>query len=542
MADDPHKALKGRLKLQQEDMEEARRDHTTRWTEIGAWFAPRRNFVLDREPGALRQRRIVDTTAVISGERLAALLQGYMMSPYEPWVAPMLLTSRDPSREEDEWFEATQNDMHRFLTGSQSSFRTASYETTLDAVIFGNGVQEGGRARAGGRIVYKSVPLNECYWRENDDAVIDVLHRKFKLPLHQAAAQFPNSKVAAKLTQQKTNPRERFTFIRAVEPRSGGFVAAAGVNKPFASITYCEETDEIVSISGYDDFPYQVFRIARQAGETYGTGFGWHAYPLHRLLNAMEETIMHAGDLNAQPPLLDMTGKLKTLDRRPGAVNSITAAEAMLMSDGDLIKRLHEPGDVTVGVELIRDIRRQIEMIFYIDWMSLRDGPQMTATEVNERRDIRLRSMTPLVARGENEYLNATAERTFNLMQRGNMLRPPPASLAGVEIGWKYSSPLAMAQRQSTLEAINKSLIVAQAIITFDEEARHVPNFKEMLREAMGATGLPVKFTNSPKDVKKAIDADREQKDRDRQLLEAQAAAGAARDAGQAAGSFRAAA
>lgn len=541
MADAPDKIAIKRLKLQQEDLDDARRDHATRWAEIGAWFAPRRNFVLDREPGALRQRRIVDTTGTISGERLAALLQGYMMSPYEPWVAPMLL-NRDATRDEEVWFEATQNDMHRFLTGAQSTFRTSSYETTLDAVIFGNGVQEAGRARAGGRIFFRSLPLVECYWRENDDGVNDTFHRKFKMALHQAAALYPKSKLAAKAQQNQANLRDRFTLIRVVEPRDRGVASAVGVNKPFASITYCEETDEILAVSGFDDFPYQIFRIARQAGETYGTGFGWHGYPLVRLLNAMEETIILAGDLNALPPLIDMTGKLKSLDRRPGAVNSITAAEAMLMSDGELIKRLHEPGDVTIGVELVRDIRRQIEMIFYIDWMSLRDGPQMTATEINERRDLRLRSMTPLVARGENEFLNAVAERAFALMQRSNLLRPPPASLDAEEIGWKYSSPLAMAQRGSTLESIAKVFQLLEVASLYDEGAKDVADIKEMLREGIAATGLPIRFTRSRDDVKALQQKRDDAAARERQLMEAGAAASAARDAGQAAGSFRAAA
>ncbi len=541
MADSPEQAMLKRLRMQQEDLEDVRRDHETRWKELAAWFNPRRNFLIDKEPGALRQRRIVDTTAAISGERLAALLQGYMMSPYEPWVAPQLL-NRDPSRDEEEWFEATQQDMHRFLTGSQSSFRTASYETVNDAVVFGNGVQEGGRSRAGASIVFKSIPLIECFWRENDDCVIDLLHRKYKIPLHQAAALFPGTKLAGKAAEKSANLRDRFTIVRCVMPRASGVVSASGVNKPFASISYCEETDEIVAQSGFDDFPYQIFRIARQAGETYGTGFGWSAYPLHRLLNAMEETIIHAADLNAMPPLLDMTGKFKTLDRRAGAVNSITAAEAMLMSDGELIKRLHEPGDVTVGVELIRDIRRQIEMIFYIDWMSLRDGPQMTATEVNERRDIRLRSMTPLVARGENEYLNATADRTFALMQRGNMLRQPPDSLNEEEIGWKYSSPLAMAQRQSTLEAINKTFAMLEMAALYDPATVDVVNMKEMLREGIAATGLPIRFTHSRAEVAKKQTKRDEAAARERQIVEAQGAAAAARDAGQAAGALRQAA
>lgn len=535
------KATIRRLKTQHDDMTEARAEHFARWSEIGAWFAPRRNFIMEKEPGALRARRIVDTTAYVAGERLAALLQGYMMSPYQPWIAPMLLR-REPSREEEEWFETTQMDMHRFLTGSQSSFRTSSYETTLDAVLFGNGVQEGVRPRVGGRAIFKSIPLKECFWRENDEAVIDTLHREFRLPLHQAAALYPGSKLAAKLNANASNARELMKLVRAVEPRSGGVAAAAGVNKPFASITWCEDTNEILSVGGFDDFPYQVFRIARQAGESYGTGFGWTAYPLHRLLNAMEETILHAADLNANPPLIDMTGRLEKLDRRAGAVNSITAAEAMLMSDGDILKRLHEPGDVTIGIEMIRDIRRQIEMIFYTDWLSLREGVQMTATEVAERRDIRLRSMTPLVARGESEFLNAVADRTFAMMQRGNLLAAPPRSLDGAEIGWNYSSPLAMAQRQSELEAIGKAFALMEAAAVYDPSAVHVANVPEMLRAGLSATGLPIRFTRSRDEVEEMRRQDAEQAREAQEAELAQQGAAAARDAGQAAAQFRAAA
>ncbi len=536
------KKLKTYITQAFEDLRSGRSTHEAQWREILKWFAPKRSFVLAKEGNQLRQRRIVDTSGIIAGERLSATLHGFMMSPYQPWVAPILM-DRDATRDEQEYLEDTQMRMHRFLTGTQSTFRTSSIETVYDAVQFGNGVQWAGQARVGGNPVFRAIPLLQNFWRENDEGVIDVNYRHYPETLYQAARRFPNAaEIQKKRHEQNARLDHKLMFIHAVEPNTDELRNLTGIAKRYVSVIYCEDTREICSVSGYDDFPYQIYRIARQSGETYGTGFAWTALPLVRLLNAMQEEIIRAAELATNPPLLDMS-PLQKLDLRAGARNRMNAAENMLLTDGaELIRRLWDGGDVTIGVEMVREVRAQIEQIYFIDWMVPREGPAMTATEVNDRRDSRFRAMTPIVSRGESEFLNGVADRTHSLMQRSNRLEQAPASLNNEELGWSYTSPLAQAQRSSELETTARVFQLLEAAAAYDEDALDVIDIKAMLRDAVAAAGAPVRHTRSEDEVIELAERRAELRRAQAELEQAQAGASAARDGAQAAASLRAAA
>lgn len=519
-----------------QSMEEDRRPYEDVWDRVAEYIFPRRHFDLLYGQPRIRSRRLVDTTAQISNERLAALLFGYMMPPYRPWVRPTIL-SRDPKPNEAAWFEKRQKFMFNGLQSPRSNFTSAGHESLQDDCAFGNSVIWTGKVGSPARPFHKAMPLRECYWMENANGVVDTLYRRYCMPLSVAVKAHATPKLIEK-AKDASRSREHVEFLHCVEPRDGGVAGGFAARKPFKSLLLCVTTREVVSESGFDTFPYAVTRLKKRPGENYGEGFGWDALPLAMVLNEMQETVLRAAELETDPPMVSMIGPLPRMDRRPGGLTNLTAAQLRRLDDpSQVLKRLYEGGNVSISVEMIRDLRGQIEFLYYIDWMSVPVGGNATATEIYERRDIRLRSMTPIVSRGESEKLTSIAERTYDLTQ--DDFERPPASLNGEDLGWEYFSPLAQAQQQAALETFDRAMGILDRAALHDPEIGDNVNLDTASQEALVAAGVAIKDIRSPEQIRQRREQRRQAQQREQAILEAQGAASAARDAGQAIGAIR---
>ena len=75
----------------------------------------------------------------------------------------------------------------------------------------------------------------------------------------------------------------------------------------------------------------------------------------------------------------------------------------------------------------------------------------MTATEVLQRQEERMRLMGPMVGRLQFELLGPMIDRVFNIMVRRKMLPPAPEKIRGRNTRIDYVSPVARAQKTQQL-------------------------------------------------------------------------------------------
>lgn len=508
------------------------------YRDVGDYLIPRRNTDALEVPGALFPRRVVDNTGVVAADRLASTLHGHLLSPFEPFVAPRL-DDGEPSYEEAVWFDAVTRIKYRHLSGSGSTFRVQLAEGLVDSVTMGTTViWVGGNGNRGPSFV--GVPIMNCWIADDyETGLVNTLYRKFKLPLWRAAQRFPNSvAIRDKINKPNADRREMLMFLHCVEPREAGRPGDFAHNKPFADATLLIEPNEIVDASGWDEFPYSVSRFQRLSGQPYGYSPGMQALPLIKGLNVLLDSVIRTAEFQADPTLIDLTGgAYDNFDRRPGSMISIDPS--LYRSYGDQpFRPLIEAGDVRPANQVIADLRSQIQFTMYIDWMQLRENATMTATEVIDRRDTRLRTMSPVVARLEQELLNPIAERTFSLMQRAGMFPDPPESLVGRDLSFEYTSPIAQAQRASSVESIVKTLELAAGVAQIDPSA--IENLKtgEMLRKGARDNGLPERLLEDPEIIAANRAAAQQQAQLEAALGQANVAAGALQQGAQGAASL----
>jgi hypothetical protein len=111
-----------------------------------------------------------------------------------------------------------------------------------------------------------------------------------------------------------------------------------------------------------------------------------------------------------------------------------------------------------IGLEFIDSRRTHILKTFHVDWMQMREGPSMTATEVLQRQEERMRLMGPMVGRLQFELLGPMIDRVFNIMARRKMLPRAPQKIEGRNTRIDYVSPVARAQKTQQLFSFTRLL------------------------------------------------------------------------------------
>ena len=100
--------------------------------------------------------------------------------------------------------------------------------------------------------------------------------------------------------------------------------------------------------------------------------------------------------------------------------------------------------------------RALIRSAFFVDQLQLSGGPQMTATEVLQRSDERLRLLGPMLGRLQSELLRPLIIRSVGILGRAGRLPPAPPSLLGATLQIDYISPVARANLRTAISSMSK--------------------------------------------------------------------------------------
>ncbi|HEV2530946.1 portal protein [Phenylobacterium sp.] len=514
-------------------------DYDRKWQLVSDYILPRRDFSVTQRPNQLRPHRVTSSTATNSNTRLAALLLAYLVDPTRPFLLPNVkrgLAMAGRSTDLDaagldylsnlEWsiFD------HLMLPRAQLMLRLNSMLKEFCA--FGCGVLWTGRRRGFGPY-FNSRPVQACWWSENEEGVIDTLYFKMMLPLYRVFARWPAAaelqgwKQIAEKQGRTADEMELTSIVIACRPRPGGKGGAVAEAKPFAYVVIAEDKKAVIETSGYDSFPYSVFRYDPMPGQAYAEGPGCQVLPDVMVLNHLQQGIENSASQKAEPALAvpaRMFGK--SLDRRPGAINSYNPAGLGLQRADQAILKLDFTGNPTEAIAFRKELINDIEIGYFTDWLRLREAGDMTAEEVNERRDLRLRGMSSIVANCE-QPMSVLGDRSLEALAAEGVLAPAPPSIAKADVDWEYAGPLAVAQLsgnvRSMLQLLNAWALTSKA----DPAAGQTVDLEESLRVIADGLGTPASVLRSRAAVAQAR-AQQAQQQQDQHQAEIAAKAGQA--------------
>src|SRR5690606_4971074 len=129
------------------------------------------------------------------------------------------------------------------------------------------------------------------------------------------------------------------------------------------------------------------------------------------------------------------------------------------------------------------------------------DRRQVTATEIAERHEEKLIALGPVLERTHYEGLNIDVKRAFGILQRHNVLPPPPESMADARIEVEYTSTLAVAQKAVAAGPIERFAGFVGNLAGFFPDAADKPNVDKMIDEYADAIGVAAAVVNTDEQV-----------------------------------------
>jgi hypothetical protein len=501
----------GKLKAQRQNWE-------SHWQEVAEYMMPRKADVTKtRSQGDKRTEVIFDSSPLHAVELLSASLHGMLTNPATPWFS-LKFKNINETQDEDaanEWLEDTTDKMYEVF--NRSNFQQEIFELYHDLITFGTAamfIEED----AEDVVRFSTRHIGEIFISENNKGKIDTIFRKFKISSRAAVKQFGANNVSSKLLSiANKNPFEEVELLHVVYPRDTFDPNKKdSKNMQFASVYIEIDSKEQISESGFNEFPYVVPRYLKASFEIYGRSPAMTALPDVKMLNEMCKTTIKAAQKQVDPPLLvPDDGFILPVRTIPGGLNFYRSGTR------DRIEPLNIGANNPLGLNMEEQRRNAIRDTFYVNQLMMQNGPQMTATEVVQRNEEKMRLLGPVLGRLQSELLRPLIDRTFAILLRKKLFRPVPDFLNGQDIQIEYVSPLAKAQRSSELQSIMRAIEIFGSLSQVAPVFDYV-NMDNLVMHLAEIVGVPAKVLNSKAEVNSMRQQKQQQQAQQQQLAQMQ--------------------
>lgn len=540
-------------------LKKAREDYEPHFQELEQNFLPR-NGGFSSDPTSERRsnrggkinKRMLDSTPMRALRVLKSGLQAGITSPSRPWFR---LGTLDPSLSD-------RPAVKEYLWRAEAEMRRLMDRSGLYNVIhtgYGHLGVYGTEAA-----LIEDAPTNDfdlrglqlrpgSYWLgSSDEQRIDTLHREFTLTVNQTVGKFvyegnPNgdpdwSRVTehVKRLYEKGDISEQVDICQLIMPRKNRDPLKINrQNKPIASQYWIknDERDEssrpLSGDFGYNRNPISASRWEVEGSDIYGISPAMEALPdVKELMLKRRDYTEMLRRVNRPPMNAHTDLRNSAFSLLPGAIN--------FMADPD--KGLRPAYEVDPQFSALREdiegTKDSAWSTMYADlfmMISNLDRRQITATEIDERREEKLIALGPVLERLHFEKLKPLVERLFEKVTTSGVLGPPPEELAGQDIEIDFISMLAQAQKAVATGGMERLAAFVGNLSAQKPEALDKLNENALIDEYADAIGTPVRVLRPDEEVD-ALRRRRQEAEQQMQQLEmAQQAAGAASQGAQAA-------
>ena len=490
---------------------EKRSNFESHWQEVADLMLPRKaEITKERARGDKRHTQIFDATAIHALELLAASLHGMLTSSANRWFSLRFKeTQLNESDEAKEWLEDSTQRMYDVI--SKSNFQQEIFECYHDLIAFGTSclmIEEDQEDV----LNFSARHIKEVYIQENKKGFVDTLYRRFKMPAQAVISKFGFDDV---------------DIVHVVRPRLDFDPNKKDKkNMPFQSIYFEYGSGHIISIGGFLENPYVIPRYLKASTEQYGRSPGMNALADVKVLNKMVENSLKAAAKQIDPPLLiPDDGMLAPIRMSPGSINYYRSGSR------DRIEPLNINANNSITINNENQRRDAINKMFHIDQLVVTENRNMTATEVIQRQEEKMRILGPVLGRLQSELLSPLITRVFNILLRNGLFMQSPDILQQQELKIEFVSPMALAQRGQELQSLMRgleifgSLAQTMPVMDYIDENGLVKNIIDIL-------GLPAKVIKSDAEVEQIrterAEQEAQQMEMQQQMAETQMAKNAA--------------
>ena len=502
------------------------------WQEIADYFLPRKANITEKHTkGDKRHDRIFDGTATHSLELLSSSLNGMLTNTISPWFVLKFrnLESIDNDAA-NEWLESCAKIMQQVF--SRSNFQQEIFELYHELLAFGTSAMFI-TDDVDDDLRFKTLHISELFITENEKGMVDSLTRRFHLKNNNIVSKYPDAELPRSIISDiEKAPYEDAVIIHSVYPNDKPMGYDNSKNMDWVSCHVHEKTGTLLRESGFKEFPYVVPRYLKSSSnEIYGRSPAMNALPDTKMLNTMSKTTIKAAQKQIDPPLMvPDDGFILPIRTVPGGLNFYRSGTR------ERIEPLTIGSNNPLGLQMEEQRRKAIRENFFVDQLISVQGSNMTATEVMQRTEEKMRLLGPVLGRLQSELLQPLITRSFNLLLKNGKLPPIPEELGDEEIEIEYVSPLAKAQKTQELSSVMRGMEIFGTLQNIAPVFDYL-DIDGLVKHVQDVLGLPAKIMRSSAEVKQ-IQQDKQQQQA--QQMELQQAQQVAESAGAAAPALKA--
>ena len=435
-------------------------------TDVYKYCDPNKKDMYSDTRGEDQFFELFDTSAIHYAELLASALHSMLTNPSVQWFELTTgIPELDKKPEVRDFLQKTVRKIHQIL--NNSNFQTEIHSLYLDLAVAGTGVLRIEKDDTN-KIRFSAKPIHKYGIKENSVGLVDTVYQEYELTIRQAKQEFGEDFHVGniKLTNLANagKDEEKITILHAVMPRKDAkFGKLDPKNKAIASqhVFIDGENSKMLKEEGFDTFPYAVPRWIKASGEIRGRSPSMKCLPDVKMLNQIMKTTIRSAQKIVDPPLMFPDDMKLRPNTRPGGGNPYRAGRP-----DDRIYPLVTGGRIDLGLELMTAVRDRIKESYFIDQLQLREGPQMTATEVNQRTEEHLRLLGPILGRLHFELLQPMIARVMDILKED--LPEAPEELAKISPEIYFSSQIARAQRIGEAQSLDRFMQTMAGLVQID--------------------------------------------------------------------------
>ena len=440
-----------------DELKALRAPHEQDWEDLARLIRPQRGGFTSANPAQARTDKPLSSAPIIAQSNFSAGLYGTLTNPANKWMG-LELTDPDlmkwqPARL---WLDQASARILTSFGPHVSSFYDSAVQLFADLATFGNAAGYDEVDAQERRILDVTLSLAQIVVAIDGFGRVNEVVRKFTLTPRQAVRMFGAGRLSPKTVERAEKGQTgEADYWHHVLPNVDWRKGALGPRGKRWLSRYCAE-GLVIREGGYQDMPFYFPRWEVDTGQCYGRGPGMTALPDARGVNLLEDANMRAGQRAADPTLLAPDQDAWALNGviRPGSVvyGGVNARGEPLVRPLDVL------GGTGLTLEMAQAKIEQVRDAFHWSLLNLAGRTGMTATEIMERQEEKLRLMAPHLGRVQGEFLAPKISRRFGLLWSQGQIPPPPAELGreGVELTVTYLSAAAMAQRSAEGVAVRR--------------------------------------------------------------------------------------
>lgn len=476
------------------------------WRELSENILPRKGQFLEDKvnDGRNKYNKIIDNTATLASRRLAAGMMAGVTSPARPWFK---LGTPDPDLNKfgpvKEWLHEVQKII--MYTFNKSNVYNILHQLYAEKGVFGTGamciVED-----AEDDIRAYQFTIGSYMVATSERLSVDTLYRDVPMTVLQVVNKFGYKKCSTAVKNLYDSKKfDAWIPVRhCVGPnqyRDPQYKDAR--NKSIMSVYWEKggDSDQLLSVSGFDEFSVMAPRWEVSGADIYGNGPGAMCLGDVKQLQVQQKQKGKGIEKMVNPTMnAPVSAKNQVLTTLPGGVNFIDT-----ISGGQKFEPAYSINpQIGELKEDMYEVQQRIKSAFYEDlfmMLAQSNRRQITAREIEERHEEKLLQLGPVLERENDELLDPAIDRTFAILARNNKLPPPPRDLAGMDLKVEYISLMAQAQKAIGTASIERFAGFAGELSAVNPGVLDNVDMDETLIEYGDLVGVPPKLIRARNDV-----------------------------------------